>query len=242
MKRTTLIMTALLGMFCFAQEIRPRWELALNGGDLDAIVSTGTQRFLVKATGAEKLEWGPGRLGGKALYFKNDVNCKEKPMGTLAIPAEEHFDFSQPFTMMCWFRPDPKLRGNMQYTIFGNTPSDYGPGFRLIYGWGAIRVTMGQGSAGKGGGFVAPASKLKVALGTWNHIAIRNDGNRVSIFYNGIEVASTERKIFPAKPRPFHIGTYNGYAYCYSGAISEFKMFDQALDAEQILRIAKELD
>ena len=242
MKKLILSTFVLLAALCFGQMPKPVWELNFTEGDFDAITSTGSKQFKVIAMAKEKMEWGPGRLGGKALYFKNDVNCKEKPIASIEIPATEHFDFSKPFTAMCWFKPDTGLKGTMQYTIFGNTPSDYGPGFRMLYGWGSLRATMGQGAPKTGGGFAVPPSKVKVARGTWNHIAISNDGNMLRIYYNGIEVASTDKKIYPvAKARPFSIGSYNHYAYGYNGGICEFKLFDVALTSEQILTIAKEL-
>ena len=240
MKKLISATFVLLAALCFGQMPKPVWELNFNEGDFDAIASTGSRQFKVKVIAREKLEWGPGRLRGKALYFKNDVNGKEKPVAGIEIPAAVHFDFTKPFTAMCWFMPDTGLKGNMQYTVFGNTPSDYGPGFRLLYGYGALRATMGQGTAKTGGGFSVPSSKVKVVKGTWNHVAISNDGNLLRIYYNGIEVASSDKRIYPAKPRPFSIGSYNHYAYGFNGAICEFKMFDVALTPEQILTIAKE--
>jgi len=242
MKKTVFSTFMMLAAICFCQEVKPVWELPLNEGDFDAMVSTGSRQFKVRTFAREKLEWGPGRLGGKALYIKNNAAVREHPIACIEIPGSEHFDFSKPFTAMCWFKPSKELKGSMQYTIFGNTPSDYGPGFRLLYGWGSMRGTMGQGTAKTGAGFNAPASKVKVEKGTWNHVAISNDGNLLRIYYNGIEVASTEKKIYPTKPRPFCIGAYNATAYGYNGGICEFKMFDVALTAEQILNIAKELD
>lgn len=241
MKRVFFSIVVMFTVLCFGQMPKPVWELNLNEGDFDAIASTGSRQFKAIAMAREKLEWGPGHLGGKALYLKNDLNGKEKPVASIEIPASEHFDFSKPFTAMCWFKPDAGLKGNLQYTVFGNTPSDYGPGFRLLYGWGSLRATMGQGTAKTGSDFTVSASKVKVAKGAWNHIAISNDGNMLRIFYNGIEVASTDKKIYPVKARPFSIGSYNHYAYGFNGGICEFKLFDVALTPEQILTIAKEL-
>ena len=241
MNKLLLSIFVFWAVVCFGQLPKPVWELNLNEGEYDAIVSTGSRQFKALAVAKEKMEWGPGRLGGKALYIKNDVNGKEKPFASIEIPASEHFDFSKPFTAMCWFKPDTGLEDDKQYTVFGNTPSDYGPGFRMIYGWGALRASMGQGTSKTGGSFAVPASKVQVAKGTWNHIAISNDGNMLRIYYNGIEVASSDMKIYPTKLRPFYIGSYNCSAYGYNGGICAFKMFDVALTPEQILAIAKEL-
>ena len=236
-----LFLLACLALGAAGLEPMPLWNFKMDEGDFNALKSTGKRTFSAIVRAQDKLEWVEGRLGGKALYFHNDVNCKEKPMATLEIPTAEHYDFSKPFTAMCWFKPDAGLKGNLQYTVFGNTPSDYGPGFRLLYGWGSLRATMGQGTAKTGSDFTVSASKVKVAKGAWNHIAISNDGNMLRIFYNGIEVASTDNKIYPVKARPFSIGSYNHYAYGFNGGICEFKLFDVALTPEQILTIAKEL-
>ena len=234
-----LFLLACLALGAAGLEPMPLWNFKMDEGDFNALKSTGKRTFSAIVRAQDKLEWVEGRLGGKALYFHNDVNCKEKPMATLEIPTAEHYDFSKPFTAMCWFMPGKGLKHNLQYTIFGNAPSDYGPGFRLLYGWGALSVSLGNGGPGTGKGLFIPSSKLRIVLGEWNHVAVRYDGVRMSLFYNGVEVANEERKVNPVNPRLFCIGTYNGYAYCFNGAIGDFMLFDQALPSRQILQIAR---
>lgn len=240
-RQLALAVLTICSLFAVATEVKPIWDMKLNEGDFASIMSTGTRSFKAMAKVTEKLEWGPGRLGGKALYFNNDINCKERPMATVMVPTAEHFDFSKPFTVMCWFKCSEKLRGNMQYTIFGNTPTDYGPGIRLVYSWGALRLNLGQGTSKTSGSMSVSQSKVKVALGCWNHVAVSYDGKTVRIFYNGIEAAAAERPVYPTKPRMFSIGTYNGNAYCFSGAISDFKLYDKALSPEAVLKLAKDI-
>ncbi|MBR6373966.1 MAG: hypothetical protein IKS20_12365 [Victivallales bacterium] len=57
-----------------------------------------------------------------------------------------------------------------------------------------------------------------------------------------VEVGTAERQIFPIeKPCFFNVGSYNGYAYGFNGAISDFKLFDKPLSSEQILKIARNI-
>ena len=242
MKKIIGLCLVLFALNMLGDDVIPIWDFKLDGGDFQTIESVGTRRFRALARVPQKLEWGPGRLGGKALYFKNNVNGKERPVSTLEIPASEHYDFSKPFTAMCWFMPGLDLNCRLQYTIFGNAPTDYGPGFRLVYGWGALVAPLGNGAPKSGRGLFIPSSRLRIILGTWNHVALRYDGVVLSIFFNGVEVGAAERQIFPIeKPRFFNVGSYNGYAYGFNGAISDFKLFDQPLSSEQILRIARNI-
>jgi hypothetical protein len=239
-KPVFFLFIAIFGAFCAAQEIQPVWQFKLDEGDLTAIRSTGNQQFNVVPKVAEKLQWGEGRLGGKAVYFKNDVMCISKPVASLEIPAAHSIDFSQPFTAMCWFKLDAQVRGDKQYTILGNVVSDYGPGFRVTYGWGTLYVMAGQGTKETACSVNVSPAKVKIERDAWQHVAVTYDGTTVSIFINGIEAASRTMTIYPTKPRHFQIGSYNAYAYGFVGAISDVKIYDQPLSPEQVLSIAKE--
>ena len=239
MKKFFLAAAALAVSALCAEDVRPVWELNLNEGDLKAIKSTGTAPAKITLNKAELLTWGEGRTGGKALYFGNKVECKP-PVCSVQIERDDKvIDFSKPFTVECWFKADPKLMNNKQYTILGNVSSDFGPGFRILYGWGAVRVFTGDGK--KGDSMTYPTSKQKVELGVWQHVALTYDTKSVTLYLNGIKAAEKAMLLPQTRSRAFQIGSYQGYAYGFPGAISDVKIYNQVLDASTILAKVKDL-
>ena len=243
MNKLFLIFAFALFSIVSADELRPLWDIPLNEGDLQQLGNNGTNpeaRPVARRT--DKLDWREGRLSGKALYFDNDLNGK-KPVTALEIPAENSYDFTKPFSIMCWLKIDAKASTNAQYTFLGNVQSDYGPGFRLNYGWGTLRVHFGDGTSKNADSIAVSATKVRFKRGVWQHVAFTYDGKLGRIFLNGVPVAEKSIVSFPTKPvlRPFCIGSYNSYAYAFPGAISDIKLYDRALSPVEMLKLVKEL-
>ena len=239
MKKFFLALAAITAAALCADEIRPVWEFNLNEGDLKAIKNTGTAPAKFTCNNPQLLTWGEGRTGDKAFYFGNKIECKP-PVCSVQIERDDKvIDFTQPFTVECWFKADPQLMDNKQYTIIGNVSTDMGPGFRILYGWGAVRVSTGDGK--KADTMTYPTSKQKVELGVWHHVALTYDAKTVTLYLNGIKAAAKAMPLPQTRSRAFQIGSYQGYAYGFPGAISDVKIYNQALTASQILAKVKDL-
>ena len=239
MKKLFLAVAAMTAALLCADEIRPVWEFNLNEGDLKAIKNTGSASAKHSFNNPQLLTWGEGRTGGKALYFGNKVESKP-PVCSVQIERDDKvIDFTQPFTVECWFKADAKLLNNKQYTILGNVSTDMGPGFRILYGWGAVRVHTGDGK--NRDEMTYPTSKQKVELGVWHHVALTYDTKTVTLYLNGIKAAEKVMPLPQTRSRAFQIGSYQGYAYGFPGAISDVKIYNQALDAAAIIAKVKDL-
>ena len=217
----------------------PVLEFKLNEGEGTVVNGTGSAPVKLEIKNPAMTEWGAGRLGGKALYFKNPVDGKKRGgCGTILGPAAGTMDFTKPFTVMAWLKLDETIVTNgPQYSVIGNQAGDYGPGFRLLYSWGTFRLAAGDGK--KGAAIAIVPAKVPLDCKAWNHIAATSDGKTAKLFWNGIEAASGEMSILPGK-KQWEIGSYGyGYAYGFAGALSEVKFYQEALTPEQVLAEAQ---
>ena len=235
MKKFFCAACAVMAMSVFADAPAPAAEFKFNEGDLQAIKCTNPA-VTIKAGNTACLGWGEGRLDGKAVEFKNNFpNNKRGGMGYFGIPTWGS-KLNQPFTITTWAKLDAGCKNNgPQYTIFSTAKSDYGPGIRLFYSWGSYRLMVGNGTA-KGYKTIATSTaKQPFDTKAWNHLAATYDGSKVSLYINGTLVGSVDFQIIPGT-NYINIGTYsNGFAYGFLGWMQDFKIYNAALTAEQVL-------
>jgi len=217
----------------------PLWEFKLNEGKGIIIANAGSKQGEGELRNPEKTEWGPGRESGKTLYLKNDVDGKSKGKHAgVSIPNPGIVDFSKSFTVSAWILPDKVLNPSKTYQILGDLTSDSGPGFRLIYGWNTLRLTGGDGE--KAVSISTNNSKNPFMRDVWQHVAATYDANKkvARIYLNGALAAESLEMftLYKTKRSHFYIGFYgDGYCDGWNGAISDVKIFDQALTHGQIL-------
>jgi len=222
----------------------PVWLFKLNEGEGNVINNSGTGTAKITLLAVENTEWGPGRLGGSSLYFKNDVagTTRGKYSG-INIANHGAVDFSASFSVCAWIMPDKAMIPGNCYQIFGDLASDYGPGFRLLYGWKALRLTGGDGKKAIA---ISSAVHTPFPFGNWHHVAVTYcDTEKIArIYLNGALIAESQPGFVLEKSRRnnFSIACYGlGYADGWAGAISDVKVFDQTLTHKQILVEAQNL-
>ena len=187
--------------------------------------------------------WVDGRKGGKALYFKGDP-AKKKQGGAVRLETKKFFDHTKPFSITCWIMPASreKMKRESTYELISNTLGDYGPGIRILYQWNQPVAATGSGQRGKRDSVSAKASTYPVNRNEWSHLAMTYDGKSIKLYVNGACAGSKECTISKGRDW-FFAGSYNGgYAYSFTGAISEIKFYNQELTAAQVMAEAKELD
>ena len=235
MKKFLCVACAVMAMSVFADAPAPVAEFKFNEGDLQAVKCTNPA-VTIKPGNPANLGWGEGRLDGKAVEFKNNFpNKKRGGMGYFGIP-QWGSKLNQPFTITVWVKMDAQCKKNgPQYTVFSTAKGDYGPGIRLFYSWGSYRLMVGNGTA-KGYKTIATStSKQPFDAKAWNHLAATYDGSKVSLYINGTLVGSVDFQIIPGT-NYINIGSYsNGFAYGFLGWMQDFKIYNAALTAEQVL-------
>ena len=187
--------------------------------------------------------WVDGRKGGKALYFKGDPG-KKKQGGAVRLETKKFFDHTKPFSITCWIMPDSreKMKREASYELVSNTLGDYGPGLRMLYQWNQPTIATGNGQRGNRSSISAKASTYPVNRNEWSHLAVTYNGKEIKLYVNGACAGSRECTVTKGRDW-FFVGSYNGgYAYSFTGAISDVKFYNQELTAAQIMAEAKELD
>lgn len=241
MKKTQAAFIMILIAGSLFADPQPVLNFKLNEGEGTTIRSSGSATISGRILNSD-FTWGEGRTGGKALYFTNPIKCRTGKNGCAIADTENLLDFTIPFTVCLWIKPDSGLVDNSQYTIVGNVASDYGPGWRLLFGWGSLRFSAGQGTKDTQMGFgISPAS-FPHKKGIWHHVAISYDGKKVTLYLNGI-VAGEKEAILKQGNKILSIGAYSqGYAYGFRGAVSDLRIYNVLLTPEQILNEAQGIE
>ncbi|MBO5924490.1 MAG: LamG domain-containing protein [Lentisphaeria bacterium] len=190
----------------------------------------------------ENTKWIDGRdEGSKALYFTG-VPDKTRKGGCVRLYTGKTVDFTKPFTVMYYFYLDKKLPRASTKEMVSCSKGENGAGFRTLFSWNRICFWTGNGK--KRTELNTNPSKVKVARGVWQHLAITFDNGKAVIYFNGTKVAERD-KMMPVTefPAVMDIASYKrGYAYNFNGAISDVKVFNTALTDKEILAMVKGIE
>lgn len=217
---------------------QPLLYFKLDEGEGTTLQNSGSTQITGQLKNTD-YEWGEGRTGGKALYFNNPVACRTGNNACAVVETGSLIDFTLPFSVCLWLKADEGLMPDKQYTIVGNVKGDYGPGWRLLYGWGALRFAAGEGTKDTAATIPVSQAEFQHRTGVWNHVGITYDGKKVTLYLNGISALEKETVLHPGNP-VLSIGAYTqGYAYGFRGAVSDLKIYAVPLTAAQILEEAQ---
>lgn len=134
---------------------------------------------------------------------------------------------SQSFTLEAWFKTPVSTTGS-HLPIVGNHQNNTHVDLRIennklvtFIGFGAIGVS----------------STANIALNTWYHGAVTLNNDSLSLYLNGVLVASTPRNGFnlPISTTPYMIGG-DFFAGRMNGEVDEVRIYNYAVSSEDILR------
>jgi hypothetical protein len=173
----------------------------------------------------EGAEWTTGKYGG-ALNFDAEEG------DVVTIPDTEGLD-SEEFTLEAWVRPD---EDNFYGPIVAHTAAE-GHGYALFTG------NEEEGFEGFLTGFIsfhqwveAHTFGAKLALNTWTHVAVISDGEEIKLYINGALVDERPSEEVTADEAPLQIGGDEPFAegHFFDGKIDEVRVYNRALDAEEV--------
>ena len=157
--------------------------------------------------------------------------------GYVSIP-DGHWNREAPFTLLCWYKPDSSMVGQVFNHIAG----------------GVIPGCYGLGAGGRSGGFDKGSKGVSLSLPAkseeWNFVAIVIDQTEMRGYLNGepVEIkqpdgepAATALKIlgWPRVAGGLSIGAREcAHDNFYAGLIREMAVFDRALSSEEIAAIS----
>jgi len=169
---------------------------------------------------------------GKALYFPAAGDSERNVACAVSIPIPPE-TFTKPFTATLWLKLDEKN----SYRFFKDLlclGRERGPGFRLTYFYNSLSLRSGDGKV-VGPTVGTNSSTVLLPLKRWFQVAVTYDGEKGSIYLDGVLKASGKINLSLGKGA-LSVGTYaNGYAYPVQGAIDELKIYGTALTHSQIV-------
>jgi hypothetical protein len=161
----------------------------------------------------------------KALVFDGASDYVQKNLNNQG-------DFN--FTVSCWFKRTSDASTMDIWFIGGNSTANPGNGTGLQF------VSNGTGYFYFFSGRILIDSNLgsDIGVGKWNHVICTRDGNTQKLYLNGVDRNITQtatdglslrgNTLLSIGGRPF-----TDYNYLY-GSISNFKLYDTALTAEEV--------
>ena len=164
--------------------------------------------------------WTTAGKYGSALVF-NGSNA------AVAIPDAPTLRLSTGMTLEAWVNrsnatvgwSDVIYKGNDNYYLEGTSTDGGAP--------------AGGGTFGGTGANVAAGSALP--LNTWSHLAITYDGSSLTLYVNGILVASAGQSgAILASSNPLQIGGDSIYGQYFEGLIDEVRVYNRALSQSEI--------
>ena len=126
-------------------------------------------------------------------------------------------DFSNPFTISTWIKPDTIAAGARQIFYGGADVQFYQNNNDLIY------RTAGDGTQ----------LDNIFLVGVWSYIVVTYDGTDIKLYNNGV-LGATETKTAGNTPADRHIGSVDGSSEFFSGIIDETRIYNRVLSLQEI--------
>ncbi|MBP7509273.1 MAG: family 43 glycosylhydrolase, partial [Prolixibacteraceae bacterium] len=165
--------------------------------------------------------------GVKAVYFDGKSNLM------LTRRAPESLAWNSPFTVSTWVY-NPEIESG-ECIIVWNSREDMlmGSYAALMYGTG------NYGAVAHGDGYLDLAYSKVPEKGKWHHIAVSFDGMLENVYVDGVLDTQLPVNLFVENDEIL-IGASGEPSENFSGYISNLRLYDKAMNLEEILRIMKE--
>ena len=238
MERTLLVALFSSAFLANADPAKPLARLPLNEGDSAAIREVASDLKLVFLN-PELTEWVAGP-NGEALYFRVGEKVPERPL--IYFNRPEGFDLSKAFTVLVTIKTPAALARSRQYEIFRYCDGGKDPGVRIFLGWGAFWLYAGNGE--ELSTLRTNGAELNVTPDTWYSLAVTYDGSDARIYLDGaFQAEETSFGIMNPERGPSMCVGASGSGpaqYSFEGVISNLRLYDQALSAEEIALIYRQ--
>ena len=213
---------------CPAGEPIAHWTFD-EGSGTTAHDSAGSHNGII--TGAT---WTEGRIGG-ALSFDGTNDY------VAAADNDNSLDMDNQITIAAWIKPNNL---NKFYCILAKQPSGTAssnyPGnyeFRIIQTSGILQLLH---QTGTGTTYTGYNSTIAVTAGVWQHVAVTLvEGESVNFYVNGVPAGTfPHNEVFGiVNNEPVRIGTRKDSNYWFNGAIDEVRIYNYALDANEVAEL-----
>lgn len=157
---------------------------------------------------------------------------------SLTVPDNTTLDISGQFTLAAWVRWDQfKNHGIIAQKGTGADANVMNYGIVSSVG----NQITGSISTATTSNSVSYTSASILSTNTWHHIAFVADGSTLTLYVNGVSRATQQQLIQPrANANPFLISSpYSSYSF--DGAIDDVRLYNRALNTNEINALAKNL-
>ncbi|MBX3044278.1 MAG: carboxypeptidase-like regulatory domain-containing protein [Candidatus Kapabacteria bacterium] len=167
----------------------------------------------------------------KAIYLTNK--------SFIEITNPKSMDFSNPFTISLWIRPDPGY--GFPYDNEVDIISRYGgaipytSSFALLLSNGYLTAEIFKNNVGRN---ILNSNKL-LSQNIWTHIAFVYDGNNLKLYYNGSFAIEKNTYQPDTSNLSLLIGKRSANNRYYSGAIDDIYVYNYALSENEINNLYK---
>ncbi len=164
-------------------------------------------------------EWVPGKYGA-ALKFGRTREVE------MTVPSSPDLELTEGFTIDAWVRPGE--RPGYLPIVEKETPGLFGYILALQNGIWPLASIRSEESGGE------VWAENSVPRQSWSNLAMTFDGTDLRLYVDG-ELAGTEAAAAPeGGPGPLYIGRSRNWGNGFHGKIDEVRIYDRALDAEEI--------
>jgi Concanavalin A-like lectin/glucanases superfamily len=172
----------------------------------------------------EGAEWFDNGRFGKALSFDGENDC-------VTVEDAPDLQLTEELSLEAWVKP--KGSGVSEPIIFKETPWFFG--YSLYLGIGESGHMEGLiGEEGYEASVAEDPAKLET--GVWSHVALTFDGAHMRLYVNGQLVDTSKAEGPWGTSGPLSIGCGEKFEDNFKGLIDEVRVYNRALDAEEVAR------
>ena len=230
MKKLSLLLAAIGTISMLnAETPAPLADVTFTGGDLKAIKDAAGKSKVTVGRHTGEISWVDDN-GEKVIFFNGDYKV---PHSTLNIFAPAEFDCSKPWTVYLKVKVPADVKNNIRNQI-----CQYGYGADKVNGFSiflfnrTLHCRYGYDSKTT----VSGNNKIEpVQPDSWVDIVVVHDCKSIALYVNGKLVSKPNNAAVPPTKNSFSIGASaadRGYQFC--GMIKNFKLYNQALTAEEV--------
>ena len=177
-------------------------------GDASSFANTGT------VSGAT---WTSGQYGN-ALLFNGAGSL-------VSVPSSASLELTDAMTLEAWVNPST-VTSRWRDVIYKEDDNYY------LEATSTVGARPAAGGTFSGSPLYGPAA---LSAGTWTHLAVTYDGANLTLYVNGIQVATrAQTGTIEVSNNDLTIGGNNLYGQYFTGIIDEVRIYNQALSATEI--------